>query len=120
MNPINVTPYTGVPSRGNAQQTVKENSGKIAAGGAVGAATFATIKNSTKVGNRIVQTVKTSQAIKAANKAKILQVFSKFKFFKNPIVQKAAGPLAAFASLSAVVGSVAKIADTCDYLTDKR
>jgi hypothetical protein len=54
------------------------------------------------------------------NKAKILKIFSKGRFLNNPIVKKIAGPLAGFAAISSVVGSAAKIADTCNYLEGQR
>jgi len=121
------TNYVGVPHRANyqqqaqkAKQTVKENSGKVAVGGAVGTATFATLRNTSKVGNSITNLIKKSKIIQETNKAKILKIFSKGKFLNNPIVKKVAGPLAGFAAISSVVGSAAKIADTCNYLESQR
>lgn len=99
-----------------ARQNVKENSGEIAVGGAVGTATFTTLRNSSRIGNSAVKLVQESQLIKASNKAKILKIFERGKFMSHPIVRKIAGPLASFAALSSVVGSAAKIADTCQYL----
>lgn len=126
MNSVNSN-YVGIPHRGvskeqvyRAKQNVKENSGEIAAGGAVGTATFATLRNSSKIGNSLTKLVQESKVIQASNKAKILKIFSKGHFLSNPIVKKIAGPLAGFAALSTVVGSAAKVADTCQYLEGQR
>lgn len=99
-----------------AKQTVKENSGEIAVGGAVGTATFETIRNSSRIGNSAAKLVQESKIIQASKKAKILKIFERGKFMSHPIVKKIAGPLSAFAALSAVFGSAAKVADTCQYL----
>lgn len=127
MDYSNYNNYTGVPHRAinreqiqHAKQKVKENSTEMAVGGGVGAATFATIRNSSRIGNSAIKLVQESNAIKASNKAKILRIFQKSKFFRHPMVQKIAGPLAGFAALSSVVGSAAKIADTCNYLESQR
>lgn len=119
--------YVGVPHRAitreqvqRAKQRAQENSTEMAVGGAVGTATFATLKNSTKVGNSAVKLVQESKLLQASKKAKILKIFGKAKFLKNPVVQKIAGPLAGFAALSSVVGSASKIADTCTYLEGQR
>lgn len=121
-NSINSS-YVGVPHRANyqqevikAKQKVKENTTDMIVGGTIGTATFGAMRNSSKVGNSIINLVKQSKALKAANKAKIIKIFEKGKFLNNPVVKKVAGPLAAFAALSTVVGSAAKIADTCQYL----
>ena len=54
--------YVGVPHRAitreqvqRAKQKAQENSTEMAVGGAVGTATFATLKNSTKIGNSAVK-----------------------------------------------------------------
>ena len=99
---------------------IEDNSGKYAAGGGVGVATFGALRNSTKIGTRAVQTINESRILHAAKKAKILKIFSKFKFLRNPMVQKIAGPLAAFAGLSAVTGSAVKIVDTCQFLKGEK
>ena len=119
--------YVGVPHRAitreqvqRAKQRAQENSTEMAVGGAVGTATFATLKNSTKIGNSAVKLVQESKLLQATKKAKILKIFGKAKFLKNPVVQKIAGPLAGFAALSSVVGSASKIADTCTYLEGQR
>ena len=119
--------YVGVPHRAitreqvqRAKQRAQENSTEMAVGGAVGTATFATLKNSTKIGNSAVKLVQESKLLQASKKAKILKIFGKAKFLKNPVVQKIAGPLAGFAALSSVVGSASKIADTCTYLEGQR
>lgn len=119
--------YVGVPHRAitreqvqRAKQKAQENSTEMAVGGAVGTATFATLKNSTKIGNSAVKLVQESKLLQASKKAKILKIFGKAKFLKNPVVQKIAGPLAGFAALSSVVGSASKIADTCTYLEGQR
>ncbi len=119
--------YVGVPHRAitreqvqRAKQRAQENSTEMAVGGAVGTATFATLKNSTKISNSAVKLVQESKLLQASKKAKILKIFGKAKFLKNPVVQKIAGPLAGFAALSSVVGSASKIADTCTYLEGQR
>lgn len=99
-----------------AKQGVRENSGEIAVGGAVGTATFSTLRNSSRIGNSAVKLVQESKLIQASKKAKILRIFERGKFMSHPIVRKIAGPLAAFAALSTVVASAAKIADTCQYI----
>ena len=118
--------YVGVPHRANykqqvqqAKQSVKENAGDIAVSGAVGTATFSALKNSSKIGNSAVKLVQESKLIQASNKAKILKIFSKGKFLSHPVVKKLEGPLASFAALSTVVGSAAKVADTCNYLSSQ-
>lgn len=119
-----ISNYSGVPHRAISREQVKrhfeENSGEIAVGSGVGTATFATLRNSAKVGDRAVKLVNETKYIQAANKAKILKVFSKFKFLNNPVVRKLAGPLAGFAGLSTLFASTAKIADTCSYLQGKK
>lgn len=122
MNGVNFT-YVGVPHRGispekvqRAKQTIKDNSTEMAVGGGVGAATFQTLRNGSKVGNSITKLIQESKVIQASNKAKILKIFEKSRFLRNPVIQKVAGPLAGFAGLSAVVGSATKIADTCQFL----
>lgn len=110
--------YVGVPPRTNVQQTVHDNSGKIAVGGAAGAATFATLRNSAKVSNKIVQTANNARGLQALNKSKILKIIANNKFLNNPVMRKIAGPLAGFAAFSSVVGSVAKVADTCNYIAE--
>lgn len=116
--------YVGVPHRAitreQVRQKVKDNSTEMAVGGTVGTATFATLKNSSKIGNSAVKLVQESKIIQASNKAKILKIFEKGKFFRHPMVKKIAGPLAGFAALSTVVGSASKIADTCSYLDSQR
>ena len=123
MNGVSNTTFVGVPHRGiskeqvqKAKQSVKENSTEMAVGGTVGAATFQTLRNGSRVGNSMTRLIQESKIIKASNKAKILKIFEKCKFLKHPVVQKISGPLAGFAALSTVVGSAAKIADTCQYL----
>ncbi len=122
MNGVNST-YVGIPHRGispekvqRAKQAVKDNSTEMAVGGGVGAATFQTLRNGSKIGNSVTRLIQESKIIKASNKAKILKIFEKSKFLRNPVIQKIAGPLAGFAGLSAVVGSATKIADTCQFL----
>lgn len=123
MNGVSNTTYTGIPHRGispermqKAKQTVKDNSTEMAVGGGIGAATFQTLRNGSKVGNSVTKLIQESKIIQASNKAKILRIFEKSRFLRNPVIQKIAGPLAGFAGLSAVVGSATKIADTCQYL----
>ena len=115
-----VSNYSGVPHRAISREQVRksfeENSGEIAIGSGVGTATFAALRNSAKVSERTVKLVNETKYIQAANKAKILKVFSKFKFLNNPVVKKLAGPLAGFAGLSTLFASTAKIADTYSYL----
>lgn len=123
MNGVSNTTFVGVPHRGiskeqvqKAKQSVKENSTEMAVGGTVGAATFQTLRNGSRVGNSITRLIQETKLIKASNKAKILKIFEKGRFLNHPVVKKVAGPLAGFAALSTVVGSAAKIADTCQYI----
>lgn len=125
-NSIN-TRFVGVPHRGiskeqvtKAKQSVKENSTEMVVGGTLGAGTFQALRNSSKIGNSAMKLIQESKLIQASNKAKILKIFEKGKFLKHPVVKKIAGPLAAFAALSTVVGSAAKIADTCQYIEGQR
>jgi len=89
-------------------------------GGGVGAATFATVRNSSKVGNTLVKSVKASKMLKNAKKTQVLELFSKFKplakHINNPIVKGVAGAFATMAAGVALIGSIGKIADTCSYL----
>ncbi len=127
MNGVSNTTFVGVPHRGiskeqvqKAKQSVKENSTEMAVGGTVGAATFQTLRNGSRVGNSITRLIQETKLIKASNKAKILKIFEKGRFLNHPVVKKVAGPLAGFAALSTVVGSAAKIADTCQYIESTR
>ena len=127
MNGVSNTTFVGVPHRGiskeqvqKAKQSVKENSTEMAVGGTVGAATFQTLRNGSRVGNSINRLIQETKLIKASNKAKILKIFEKGRFLNHPVVKKVAGPLAGFAALSTVVGSAAKIADTCQYIESTR
>ena len=123
MNGVSNQSFVVVPHRGiskeqvqKAKQSVKENSTEMVVGGTVGAATFQTLRNGSRVGNSITKLIRESKLIQASNKAKILKIFEKGRFLRNPVVKKMAGPLAGFAALSTVVGSVAKVADTCQYI----
>ena len=127
MNGVSNTTFVGVPHRGiskeqvqKAKQSVKENSTEMTVGGTVGAATFQTLRNGSRVGNSITRLIQETKLIKASNKAKILKIFEKGRFLNHPVVKKVAGPLAGFAALSTVVGSAAKIADTCQYIESTR
>lgn len=118
MNNISSNPYVGVPSRND---SVRRNSEEVAAGGAVGTATFATIRNSSKIGNSVIKTVKESSALKNSNKEKIIKILEGSKFInKFPFIKKIAGPLAGFSALATVTGSAVKIADTCNYLQQNK
>jgi hypothetical protein len=88
--------------------------------GSAGVATFGALRNSSKIGNNIVRAIKTSKAIKVDKQTKLLKILSNIKpvakYVNNPIVKGAAGALAGLSAVTALVGSTAKIADTCNYL----
>ena len=102
------------------KQHINENSTQMTREGAVGLATFGTIRNSSKIGNKLVNAVKTSKIIKADKQAKLLQLASRIKplakHLNNPIIKGTAGVLAGLSAATALVGSTAKIADTANYL----
>ena len=112
--------YTGNGDR-KLGQRVKDNSTEITVGGGAGLATFGTLSKSSKIGNNLVNAVKTSKNIKAQKQAQILELIGKCKpfakFVKNPVVMKVAGGLAGLSAATTLVGSVAKIADTYGYLS---
>ena len=101
-------------------QTVRDNSTELTVGGGAGLATFSTIKNSSRIGNSLVKAVKSSKAIKVQKQAQLLELMAKFKplakYTNNPIVKGAAGGLAGLSAITTLVGSSAKIVDTCSYL----
>lgn len=103
-----------------AKQKINDNSTQMAVEGGVGAATFGVIKNSGKIGKSVSQAVKTSKLIKADKQAKLLKIMEGCKplakYVKNPVVQKATGALGGLFATVSLVGSTAKIADTCNYL----
>lgn len=102
------------------RQTINDNSTQLAVEGGVGAATFGAIKNSGKLGKNVAQAVKNSKVIQADKQAKLLKIIEKCepiaKYAKNPVVQKATGVLGGLFAATSLVGSTAKIADTCNYL----
>ncbi len=104
-------------------EKVRDNSTEITAGGGAGFATFATINQSSKIGNGLVKAVKGSKALKVEKQAQILELMSKFKplakFTNNPIVKKVAGGLAGLSAATTLVGSTAKIADTYSFLSNQ-
>ena len=107
----------GVSSRGNLTTTIKDNSDGIVEGGGAATVTLATINRSAEIGNKVTRAVSTSSRLSATRKADIIELFSKIKIFKRfPILKKVAGPLAKFAGLTTVVGAVAKIADTGNFV----
>lgn len=101
-------------------QKVKDNSTELTVGGGAGLATFATIKNTSKIGNSLTRAIKSSKKIKVQKQAQLLELLGKFKplakFTNNPMVRKAAGGLAGLSAITTLVGSSAKIVDTCSYL----
>lgn len=103
-----------------AKQRIHDNSTQLAVEGGAGAATFAAIRNSGKIGTRVTQAVKNSQIIKADKQAKLLKIMENCKplakYAKNPIVKKATGALGGLFAATSLVGATAKIADTCNYL----
>lgn len=116
---------SNIPYRSNqryqqARQTINDNSTQLAVEGGVGAATFGAIKNSGKIGKNVANAVKHSKLIQADKQAKLLKIIEKCepiaKYAKNPVVQKATGVLGGLFAATSLVGSTAKIADTCNYL----
>ncbi|MCD8377944.1 MAG: hypothetical protein LUB59_04055 [Candidatus Gastranaerophilales bacterium] len=107
--------------KGEMRQKVKDNSTEITIGGGAGMATFGTLRNSSKIGTSLVQAVKSSKTMKAQKQTQILELIAKFKplakYVNNPIVKKSAGVLAGLSAATGLVGSSAKIADTCNFLT---
>lgn len=103
-----------------AKQTINDNSTQLAVEGGVGAATFGAIRNSGQIGKKVSQAVKGSKLIQADKQAKLLKIIEKCepiaKYAKNPIVKKATGVLGGLFAATSLVGSTAKIADTCNYL----
>ncbi len=102
-------------------ERVRDNSTEITAGGGAGLATFATLNQSSKIGNGLVKAVKTSKSIKDVKQAQILELLGKCKplakYVNNPIVRKITGGLAGLSAATTLVGSTAKIADTYGFLT---
>jgi len=108
---------TRVPYRGNLGNTIKDNSDGMVEGGGAATVALATINKSAEIGNKVTKAVSTSSRLSATRKADIIELFSKIKVFKRfPILKKVAGPLAKFAGITTVVGAVAKIADTGNYV----
>lgn len=100
---------------------VKDKSTEMQIGGGAGLATFGTLRNSSRIGNSLVKTIKSSNKIKAQKQAQLLELVAKFKpmarFANNPVVKKVAGGLAGLSAATGLVGSAAKIADTTSFLT---
>ena len=114
---MTIRPVSYSPNYKGIREDISENSGKIAIGGATGTAAFSTMRNSTKIANKMTRIVNESSKLTKANQAKLAKIFSKVKWLNNPVMRKFTGPLAAFSALSAVVGSTVKIADTCNFFT---
>ena len=104
----------------NVKQKVHDNSTQMTIDGSAGLATFGVIKNSGKIGNNVVRAIENSKAIKVDKQAKLLKIMSRCKplakYANNPIVKGTAGVLGGLSAATALVGSTAKIADTCTYL----
>jgi hypothetical protein len=102
------------------RQKVTDNSTEITVGGGAGLATFGTLRNSSKIGTSIVNAIKNSKNIKIEKQAQILKLLGKFKplakHVNNPIFVKVAGGLAGLSAMTTLIGSSAKILDTCTYL----
>ena len=102
------------------KEKVHDNSTQMTIDGSAGLATFGVIRNSGKIGNNVVRAIENSKAIKVDKQAKILKIISKCKhiakFANNPVVKGTAGVLGGLSAATALVGSTAKIADTCSYL----
>lgn len=103
------------------QRNVKDKSTEMQIGGGAGLATFGTLRNSSKIGNSLVRSIKSSTKIKAQKQAQLLELVGKFKplakFANNAAVKKVAGGLAGLSAVTGLVGSAAKIADTTTFLT---
>ncbi len=103
------------------QRNVKDKSTEMQIGGGAGLATFGTLRNSSKIGNSLVRSIKSSTKIKAQKQAQLLELIGKFKplakFANNTAVKKVAGGLAGLSAVTGLVGSAAKIADTTTFLT---
>lgn len=121
MNAI-TTSYNNNISYGSNSNGVRQrdNSTQLALEGTAGMAAFGTIRNSSKIGKNVVSAIKTSKMIKADKQAKLLKLAGDFKplakYINNPVVKGVAGALAGLSAATALVGSTAKIADTCSYL----
>ena len=119
-----IRPYNNNIQYGSKAQDIKQqindNSTQMTREGAVGLATFGTIRNSSKIGNKFVNAVKTSKMIKADKQAKLLKLAGEFKplakHINHPVVKGIAGVLAGLSAATALVGSTVKIADTANYL----
>ena len=102
-------------------RNVKDKSTEMQIGGGAGLATFGTLGNSSKIGNSLVRSIKSSTKIKAQKQAQLLELIGKFKplakFANNTAVKKVAGGLAGLSAVTGLVGSAAKIADTTTFLT---
>ena len=102
-------------------RNVKDKSTEMQIGGGAGLATFGTLRNSSKIGNSLVRSIKSSTRIKAQKQAQLLELIGKFKplakFANNTAVKKVAGGLAGLSAVTGLVGSAAKIADTTTFLT---
>lgn len=105
-------------------QKIKDNSTEMQIGGGAGLATFGALRNSSKIGNSVVKAIKTSKNVKADKQAKLLGLLSKVKplakYTNNPIVKNTAGCLAGLCAMTGFAGSMAKIADTCSFLTAQK
>ena len=103
------------------QRNVKDKSTEMQIGGGAGLATFGTLRNSSKIGNSLVRSIKSSTKIKAQKQAQLLELIGKFKplakFANNTAVKKVDGGLAGLSAVTGLVGSAAKIADTTTFLT---
>lgn len=102
-------------------RNVKDKSTEMQIGGGAGLATFGTLRNSSKIGNSLVRSIKSSTKIKAQKQAQLLELIGKFKplakIANNTAVKKVAGGLAGLSAVTGLVGSAAKIADTTTFLT---
>ena len=118
---IAIRPQSGsqISYKGDRQEKVSNG---MAYGGGAGAATFATIRNSSRIGNSLTKAIKNSRMIKVEKQTQLIDLLTKTRFArfaKNPLVVKGAGLLAGMSAITSLIGSAAKISDTCNYLSSQ-
>lgn len=114
--------FSSTQPRGEVRRKINENSTQLTLEGSAGVAAFGTLRNSGRIGNKLVSAVKASKNIKITKQQQLLKIFAKCeplaKHLNNPVVKGAAGVLAGLSAATALVGSTAKIADTYNYLSE--
>ena len=102
------------------EQKIKDNSTGMTIGGATGAVTFATISQSSKIGNGLVGTLKRTSSIKTARQNQLLSLLEKCKplakFANNPLVKRCAGVLGGLSAATSLLVTAAQASDTCEFL----